>query len=81
MSEIAHEFDKLASQLIGELRANDRLLTLPQVKERVPKSTATIYRWMAKGLFPKPHQIGPNTVMWRASDIDHFVQTGSPSPP
>ncbi|OJY68661.1 MAG: hypothetical protein BGP16_05340 [Sphingobium sp. 66-54] len=51
----------------------ERLLDLRQVQQRVPKSTATIYRWMRSGRFPRSIQIGPNSVVWRESDIDAFI--------
>jgi len=36
-------------------------------------STATIYRWMNEGKFPKPIHLGTNMVRWKASDIDAWV--------
>ena len=40
---------------------------LPAVKGRYGFSTSTLYRWMSEGRFPKPEQLGPNTVAWRES--------------
>ncbi|HZV58109.1 MAG TPA: AlpA family phage regulatory protein [Sphingobium sp.] len=51
----------------------ERLLTIDQVRERVPKSMRTIYRWMSQGTFPRNIQIGPNSVVWRESDIDKWL--------
>lgn len=45
---------------------------LKAVKRRVPKSTPSIYRWIKAGTFPKPVQIGPNSVAWRNSDLDEW---------
>ncbi|MYE06572.1 MAG: AlpA family transcriptional regulator [Chloroflexi bacterium] len=33
-------------------------------------SVSTIYSWMAQGTFPRPVQLGPRAVGWRAEDID-----------
>lgn len=48
---------------------DDRLLTLRQVREIVPKDKATIYRWIAKGHFPAGYRIGPASVAWLRSEI------------
>lgn len=53
---------------------NERLLKLPQVRERVALSTSSIYDRMAKGTFPKPVRIGENAVAWPASAIDRWIE-------
>jgi prophage regulatory protein len=53
----------------AEISADDRYLTLPQVKERVPKGTTTIYRWIKQGRFPRPYSIGPGSVAWLEREI------------
>lgn len=50
-------------------RADDRLIRLPEVKARVALSTATIYRKMDDGSFPRAVQIGANSVAWYERDI------------
>ena len=57
----------------GQFMPDERYLTRQQVQVRIPKSTATIYRWIKQGHFPKSIQIGPNSVVWRASDIERFI--------
>jgi predicted DNA-binding transcriptional regulator AlpA len=32
--------------------------------------TATLYKWMSEGSFPKPIRIGANRVAWRLSDLE-----------
>jgi predicted DNA-binding transcriptional regulator AlpA len=32
--------------------------------------TATLYKWMNEGTFPKPIKIGANRVAWRLSDLE-----------
>lgn len=50
----------------------ERFLRLPSVKARTSLSTSTIYRLMAKGLFPKPKLLGIRSVGWLESDIDKW---------
>lgn len=59
--------------LPAQLPAGERLLSLPQVLARVPKSYRTIYRWMEQELFPRAYKIGPNSVAWRESEIDQWI--------
>lgn len=39
-------------------------------------SPATFYRGIAAGIYPKPVQIGPNSVAWRSSDIRRLMESG-----
>jgi len=64
-----------AQSELPPLKPGERLLDLKQVRERVPKSVATIYRWMANGRFPRSYPMGPNSVVWLESDIDNFIQS------
>ena len=36
-------------------------------------SRASIYNWLNKGTFPKPIQISDSVTVWRASDIQKWV--------
>ena len=63
-----------APPLPGELAPDERLLTLPLVRRQVPMSTATIYRWMRSGAFPRNYKISPQTVVWLQSDITRWKQ-------
>ena len=56
-----------------EDRGSDRLLRLPEVICMVGISKNSIYRYMAKGLFPRSLKIGPNAVAWRLSDIQAWI--------
>lgn len=68
------------SLLPATLPADERLLTLPQVQALVPKSTATIYRWMRQGQFPTNYRIGPNSMVWRQSEISQFIAQHTATP-
>lgn len=35
-------------------------------------SVSTLYDWMAKGLFPRPVQLGPRAVGWRIADLERW---------
>lgn len=47
-------------------------LRRPEVRCRYGISSATLYRWIRVGLFPRPVRLGPNTVGWRVSDLEVF---------
>ena len=51
-----------------------RLIRRPEVEDRVGLITATIYRLMRRGQFPKPIEIhGPQCVGWIESEIDEWI--------
>lgn len=54
-------------------RRKDCLLRLPDVKRRTGLSTATIYRKVKGGAFPRKVQLSANVVAWYESDIDAWV--------
>lgn len=70
-----------ADALPPDLPPDERLLSIDQVREIVPKSVATIYRWIRRNQFPPNYQIGPGSVAWRQSEVREWlrqrVQTGS----
>lgn len=53
------------------------MLKLQQVVELTTLSYPTIYRLMAKNLFPRPVKIGGRRVAWRKTDIDAFIEFGA----
>lgn len=60
--------------------APDRIVRLPEVKHLLGGvSSASVYRWMQRGLFPRPQKIGMRAVGWKLSDVMHFVENGSKS--
>ena len=61
---------------IPRITPDDRFLTLQQVKERIPKSTTTIYRWISQGAFPRPYAIGPGSVAWLEREIIAWMTSG-----
>ena len=51
----------------------NKLLRRPEVEAITHLSRAAIYSKMKKGTFPLPVRLGPNSVAWRAEDIDRWI--------
>jgi prophage regulatory protein len=51
----------------------NRFLRLPEVKQRIQVSRATIYRLVESGQLARPHRLGSRCVGWLASDINDFI--------
>ena len=47
--------------------------TRHQLEKLFKVSSATIYRWIKEGKFPKPVRLGANMVRWKASDIEAWM--------
>jgi prophage regulatory protein len=56
----------------------DRLLRLKEVTARTGMGKSTIYRKIGQGLFPAPVSVGGQSVRWRESDIDRWMQALTP---
>ncbi|HSL82113.1 MAG TPA: AlpA family phage regulatory protein [Thermoanaerobaculia bacterium] len=65
--------------------ALDRLIRLPELLEITGSSKSCIYRWIRDERFPPPVKSGPNSVRWRASLVQEWMdgleQMGSPASP
>jgi len=53
----------------------DTLLRLPQVRAKVGLSRSTIYRLVDAGKFPRPLKLSAQTVAWRASELDEWLES------
>lgn len=62
-------------QLISQARAivNDRILRLPQVKERTGRAGSTVWSDINKKVFPPPVALGPRAVGWKNSEISAWI--------
>lgn len=50
--------------------ASDEIFwSLKTVRQKTGLSSATIYRYMARDLFPPRRKLGPNRVGWLASEV------------
>lgn len=43
------------------------------VAQIVGAGKSTIWRWVKKGTFPKPHQLGPRCTGWRADEVRRWI--------
>jgi len=54
---------------------DNAILRLPQVVEKVQVPKSTLYKWMKKGIFPKPVVLGIRSVGWHADDVITWLQS------
>lgn len=52
-----------------------RLLRQPDVTRRTGLQRSTIYKHVAQGAFPPPVRLTSNTVAWRESDVDEWIES------
>ena len=52
----------------------DAFLSIKQVCHYTSLSKTTIYRKMAEGIFPSPHQLGANRVGWSAQAVENWIE-------
>lgn len=65
------------------VQREERRLRLPEVLQQTGLVTSTLYRYIAQGTFPRPDQLGLNTVGWKQSEINEWLRTRkkrNPSP-
>jgi len=48
--------------------------TRQELEETLTLSSATIYRWVKDGRFPKPIRLGTKMVRWKTSDIEQWLK-------
>ena len=58
-----------------------RFIRLPQVIEMTTLAKPTIYKYMAKGTFPKQIQIGGKSVVWNERDVIDWMNSRSQQRP
>ena len=51
----------------------ERFLNIPEVIEITCLSRAEIYRKRNNGQFPQPYQISKKRVVWKMSDVQHWI--------
>lgn len=51
----------------------NRIIRLPEVKNKTGLSRSTIYLGMAKGIFPKAISLSERAVGWLDSDIEQWL--------
>jgi len=50
------------------------LASKPGRQGLLPVSAATIWRWVKRGEFPPPVQLGPQTTAWPVEAVEKFLQ-------
>jgi prophage regulatory protein len=50
-----------------------RFLRWNQLKQVVPFSRVTIWRWVREGMFPKPVHLGKRGTAWIAAEIEQWI--------
>ena len=55
--------------------AEEELWGIKIVRMRTGLSRATVYKYIAMGLFPRQRQLGPGRVAWRASDVRAWIDS------
>ena len=58
-----------------EARMFPKLMKRPEVEAAVGLSTASIYRLMDGGEFPRPIRIGQRAVRWKAADLQAWLES------
>jgi predicted DNA-binding transcriptional regulator AlpA len=56
------------------LAAEEELWSIKIVRIKTGLSPASVYNYIAQGLFPRQRRIGPGRVAWRASDIRTWIK-------
>jgi excisionase family DNA binding protein len=59
----------------AEHKVRQDLLTSQQVADRLSISVRTLWRLVARGIFPQPIRYNRKLVRWKAADIDHYIET------
>jgi prophage regulatory protein len=63
-----------------EVARDQRLLRLPEVRQKVGLSRSAIYKLISEGQFPRQIPIGPRTVAWYQEDVERWIQERVNSP-
>ena len=54
---------------------DDELWSVKVVRTKTGLSRATVYKYMALGLFPRQRHLGPGRIAWRASDVRQWIKS------
>jgi len=52
----------------------ERLIALPEVKQRTSLGKTTIYERIAAGTFPRPVKLGERRVAWLESEVEAWIR-------
>jgi predicted DNA-binding transcriptional regulator AlpA len=54
---------------------DDELWSMKIVRVKTGLSRASVYKYMALGLFPRQRHLGPGRVAWLASDVRGWIES------
>ena len=54
---------------------DDELWSIRIVRMKTGLSRASVYKYMALGVFPRQRHLGPGRVAWRASDVRTWIES------
>ncbi|MDQ4626210.1 helix-turn-helix transcriptional regulator [Janthinobacterium lividum] len=62
-------------ELIHKARSkvSDRMLRLPQVREKLGRANSTIWNDVRNGILPPPVTMGPRTVAWSEVELQAWI--------
>lgn len=70
-----NQSDRARSEILQRARnAEHRILRLPQVKLKIARANATIWKDVAAGTLSKPISIGTRSVGWLESEINAWIE-------
>ncbi|WP_316376187.1 helix-turn-helix transcriptional regulator [Burkholderia anthina] len=72
---IAASFPFFRNRPFFEQKMALKILRLIGVLDCVGVKKTTLYRWIREGKFPAPVQLGARSVGWRATDVQHWVES------
>jgi prophage regulatory protein len=55
-------------------RGGMRVYRRKELLELLGISATTLYAWIAQGRFPRPINLGANSVAWLQSEVDEYLQ-------
>jgi prophage regulatory protein len=57
----------------------ERYIRSVELTRKTGLSLSTIYRLEQNGSFPRRRSLGPNSLGWLESEVDHWLQTRQPT--
>lgn len=58
--------------------SDSALIDFPALRAITGKSRPTIYRWITRGILPKPRQLGTARNFWTAGEVRRALNVGAP---
>jgi prophage regulatory protein len=52
----------------------DKILRFPQLREIIPVTNVTLWRWEKAGKFPKRVQLGGNSAGWLEKEVNEWIE-------